>query len=60
MKNMGHRGWYPAKGERAAEVRLLIETEGQPIQEAVLTRDMQPHCRHRFVFGLTSPLVERG
>ena len=39
---------------------MLIETEGQPIQEAVLTRDIQPHCRHRFVFKLTAPVVEAG
>ena len=60
MENIGHRGWYPAKGEHAAEVRLLIETVGQPIQEAVLTRDVQPHCRYRFVFGLTASVVEAG
>ena len=60
MENMGRRGWYPAKGKHAAEVRLLIETEEQPIQVVVLKRDIQPHCRDRFVFGLTSPLVERG
>ena len=60
VENMGRRGWYPAKGEHAAEVRSLIETEGQPIQQAVLTRDIQPHCRHRFVFKLTAPVVEAG
>ncbi|MCX6609046.1 MAG: aminotransferase class III-fold pyridoxal phosphate-dependent enzyme [Acidobacteria bacterium] len=58
VENMGCRGWYPAKGEHPAEVRLVIEAAGQPTQEAVLTRDIQPHCRHRFVFELTAPMVE--
>jgi predicted aldo/keto reductase-like oxidoreductase len=56
VENTGTRGWYPPAGEHPAEVRLLVDVEGQPVQTLVLPRDIQPFCRHRFVFDVVPPV----
>ncbi len=55
VENTGSRGWYPPEGEHPAEVRLLVDVEGQPVQSLSLPRDVQPYCRYRFVFDVTPP-----
>jgi glutamate-1-semialdehyde 2,1-aminomutase len=56
VENTGSRGWYPPKGEHPAEVRLLVDVGEQPTQTLILPRDIQPFCRHRFVFDVTAPV----
>jgi glutamate-1-semialdehyde 2,1-aminomutase len=60
VENTGSRGWYPPNGEHPAEVRLLVDVDGQPTQTLLLPRDIQPFCRHRFVFDVTPPPVAGG